>query len=445
MSNGAEIIDLIRENKYQASQPTNQSPKNIGIGAINALAGLNPVTLSQYINIIKDYPWTYSNNVLRKIDDIPYIEIKEFKMAGNSYISSLMTSAMLFPDLAGDFFDKIQSSFKDNKFKDFISSDTANTIEKLSKKASVYTDNMLTQVKGIDKTADDWKDEDLKSKYAYLYLRKATGRQYKFPYFDSDYISISNTFEDTYNQSKEQNPFTDMLDQVSNLATRTVKMFNAQAATEPGSYIQRPKYYSFENSGTKVKVVFFLFNTTKENAYLSNLDFITKFVIQNTPHRHNRILVDPPCLYELTIPGKGFYPYTFVSSLDVQHVGTKRMLETNTGRKAIVPDAFKISIEFSSLTMDVNNFMIHEMGTAGINVNQRFGLNSSNTSTQNQTIIGQGQTINSGATTGSTPSVVNSGSSATSQNNVTFPQRSIMNGGGFSPVNNTNDQVISPY
>jgi hypothetical protein len=445
MPNGAEIIDLIRENKYQASQPTNQSPTNTGIGLINSLAGLPGATTNEDINIIKDYPWTYSNNILKKIDDIPYIQVKEFKMAGNSYISSLMTSAMLFPDLAGGFFNKIESSFKDNKFKDFISSDTANTIQKLSNKASAYADNILTQIKGIDNTADEWNNDDLKSKYAYLYLRRPTGRKYKFPYFDSDYISISNTFEDTYNQSKEQNPFTDMLDQVSNLATRTVKMFNAQAATEPGSYIQRPKYYSFENSGSKVKVVFFLFNTTKENAYLSNLDLITKLVIQNTPHRHNRILVDPPCLYELTIPGKGFYPYTFVSSLDVQHVGTKRMLETNTGRKAIIPDAFKVSIEFSSLTMDVNNFMIPEMGTAWINVNQRFGLNSSNTSTKNQTIMGQSQTIDSGASSGSTPAVVNSGSSSTSQNNATFPQRSIMNGGGFSPVSNTNDQVISPY
>lgn len=436
MPNGAEIIDLIQQNKYQATQPTSQSPTNAGIGLINALAGLPGAISNEDIDIIKDFSWTYSTNILNKIDEIPYIKVKEFKMAGNSYISSLMTSAMLFPDLAGGFFNKIESSFKDNKFKDFISSDTANTIQKLSNKASAYADNILTQIKGIDQTADAWNNEDLKEKYAYLYLRQPTGRSYKFPYFETEYINISNSFEDTYNQGKEQNPWTDMLDQVSNLATRTVKMFNVQAATEPGSYIQRPKYYSFENSGTKVKVVFYLFNTVKENAYLSNLDLITKLVIQNTPHRHNRILVDPPCLYELTIPGKGFYPYTFVSSLDVQHVGTKRMLETNTGRKAIIPDAFKVSIEFTSLTMDVNNFMIPEMGTAWINVNQRFGLNSRNTSQQNQTTIAapQSQMIDSGTTTGSfpvnTPAVVNANSSSASQNNG----RSIMFDGTFSPA-----------
>jgi hypothetical protein len=97
--------------------------------------------------------------------------------------------------------------------------------------------------------------------------------------------------------------------------------------------------------------------------------------------------------------------------------------------------------------MDVNNFMIPEMGTAWINVNQRFGLNSRNTSQQNQTTIAapQSQMIDSGTTTGSfpvnTPAVVNAGSSSTSQSNG----RSIMFDGSFSPAPTKNGEVISPY
>jgi hypothetical protein len=117
------------------------------------------------------------------------------------------------------------------------------------------------------------------------------------------------------------------------------------------------------------------------------------------------------------------------------------MLETNTGGKAIIPDAFKVSIEFSSLTMDVNNFLIPEMGTAWIDVNQRFGINSKNKSTQNQTVQSTITIIQSNQTVdgGSKYTTANSGNASTSQSDsLPLPTnsdgRSIMFGGGFSPL-----------
>ena len=102
MSNGLSIggmptgalSDFFQNNSYKPTQPTNQSPTNTGIGLINAVAGLpGSVVSEENIDVIKDFSWTYSTNILKKIDEIPYIEAKEFKMAGNSYISSLMTLA----------------------------------------------------------------------------------------------------------------------------------------------------------------------------------------------------------------------------------------------------------------------------------------------------------------------------------------------------------------
>jgi hypothetical protein len=152
---------------------------------------------------------------------------------------------------------------------------------------------------------------------------------------------------------------------------------NLASITEPGMYIQRPKFYNFKDDGYTLAVNFYLFNTITENAYLKNIELVTKLLIQNTPHRHNRILVDPPCIYELTVPGRGFFPYTYISKLDVEHVGTKRVLESSlsNSKKVIVPDAFKVSLEFKSLIMDVNNLFIPEMGSGGIDVNKRFGIN----------------------------------------------------------------------
>ena len=115
------------------------------------------------------------------------------------------------------------------------------------------------------------------------------------------------------------------------------------------------------------KFSFYLFNTLKSNEYANNMNLIRRLIVANMPTRINRILVDPPCIYELEIPGKAFYPYTFISLLDVEYAGTKRMVNN-----MIVPDAYKVTIEYTSLTMDVSNFIT--MPDTGIN----FNINNSN-------------------------------------------------------------------
>jgi hypothetical protein len=97
-------------------------------------------------------------------------------------------------------------------------------------------------------------------------------------------------------------------------------------------------------------------------------------------------LVDPPCIYELTIPGRGFYPYAYISALQVDHVGTRRILKNSIGKDVIVPDAFKVHIEFKSLTSDVNNFIVPAMGSAGIDVSKRYGISKVSEDPKDQTI-----------------------------------------------------------
>lgn len=340
------------------------------------------------IDIIKDYDWTYSAKSLSKNADIPYVYIKEFKILGNSYMSSLMTSSLLFPDIAksatdasspaANFFQKIQDNFKDNKFGKFMSSvgnttsDIVNKLESTTKKASNW---VKTQMESIDKTANAWggSKQDLIDNYSYLYLRKPTDTEYKFPYFDNDFFNINNSFQDSYEGGNK------LADALFNTTMNIMKEAETMASSvvalsEPGMFIQRPKFYNFSDDGYEVKVEFYLFNTLKENAYSKNVELITKLIVQNTPHRHNRLLVDPVCIYELTVPGRGFYPYTFISNLNVAHVGTKRTLQGPNGNQIIVPDAFHVIIKFKSLTAEMNNFIIPETGTAGIDVTQKYGL-----------------------------------------------------------------------
>lgn len=367
------------QSAYQQALPSRQSVLNAGSRPESQMV-ITPQekVVNTTIDVIRNYDWTYSRNKISRADEVPYVEIKEFKLAGNSYITSLMTSALLFPDviesdanaLGTSFYEKI-ANFKDNTFAKFISENKQNLMGKIADNAKNLGNKMSEQIKGLDNSASQWNNKDLEKNYSYLYIRKPTGKTYRFPHFDNSFINIGNSFDDTY---QANTPWQEALGNVSKTVEMAANLMNFASITEPGMYIQRPKFYNFGDSAYTTSVDFYLFNTLNPNSYLKNLELITKLVIQNSPHRFNRILVDPPCIYELTIPGRGFYPYAHISTLQVQHEGTKRILTNSRGKKAIIPDAFKVHIEFKSLTSEVNNFFIPEMGTSGIDVSKRYGV-----------------------------------------------------------------------
>lgn len=374
------------QSSYQKEQPTKQNVSNGGTRPESEMSkSPQKKVTNTTIDVIRDYDWTYSRNKLSRADEIPYVEIKEFKLAGNSYITSLMTSALLFPDVINDnlqsigidtsessksFYDSV-ANFKDNVFAKFISDNKQEMMKKIADSAKNTGNKIVDQVKGLDNSAASWNNPDLKSKYEYLYIRKPTGKNYRFPHFDNTFINIGNEFSDSY---QADTPWQQAIANLSETVTKAANLINIASIAEPGMYIQRPNFYKFNDSTYTTSVDFYLFNTINPNSYLKNLELITKLVIRNTPHRFSRILVDPPCIYELTIPGRGFYPYSYISNLNVQHEGTKRILTNGKGKKAIVPDAFKVHIEFKSLTTEVNNFFIPEMGSSGINVSKRYGV-----------------------------------------------------------------------
>ena len=374
---------------YTKEQEPSQSINTETNPTVDKVPARPETVQNETINVVRDYDWTYSRNKQSNSEEVPFVKIKEFKLAGNSYITSLMTSALLFPDIVSSaaqlvpksFSEKIESSFKDNKFAEFIQSNTPNLVGKIVDNAKSFANWATDQVKSIDKTAESWAQynndktgngQDLINKYAYLYIRKPTGTSYKFPYFDNSFFNISNSFEDV-NSSTSGTAYQEAFKNLAQTVEKAANLLNFASMTEPGMYIQRPQFYKFGDSTYVCSVEFYLFNTINENAYLKNLKLITKLVVQNTPHRFNRLLVDPPCVYELVVPGRGFYPYTYISELKVDFEGTRRIIKAN-GKDIIVPDAFKVKIVFNSLTAEVNNFMIPEIGTAGIDVSKRYGI-----------------------------------------------------------------------
>ena len=321
------------------------------------------------IDVVRDYSWTSSVNKTQMIDKIPIIRLKEFKITADNAINAIAAGVFAWGDmqkaganavgrmgsLAGAGLTDAASMMgldgqlqwlkdqKDSKFGDVVASAggaLGNAI-----------DSFVATAKELASRAQPPSDfgpegQHLMDVYGGLYAREATGRTYTLPYFENDYFSTSNSFSDTTTIP--------LVGEIYEKLSETANLL--PALVEPGVYVQRPQYYNFDTSGNDFSLSITLYNTMAPLEYLKNSKLIQQLILNNLPRRKTRVVVEPPCIYEVLIPGKAFFPYCYISDLRVLHMGTKRLLNGE-----IVPEAYEVQITIKSLTSDANNFYEKQM------------------------------------------------------------------------------------
>ena len=96
-------------------------------------------------------------------------------------------------------------------------------------------------------------------------------------------------------------------------------------------------------------------------------------IYNNKPERVNVNLIEPPPIYEVTIPGAKYIPYSYIQSISVTHRGARRVMKIqvpstirglnegtalkNIDFEAIIPEAYDITITLQGLIADSKNFM----------------------------------------------------------------------------------------
>ena len=372
---------LERYNKMQAAketyapeQPTEQrptSPETSAEAAKDTPASVSNVqnvadntSAQESINVVNDYDWTSSANKQQLAEKIPYIRLKEFKITADNAINAVAAGVFAWADMqksgagaigkaagvAGAAADQVSflKDIKDSKFAKVIASKGGalnDGIDKFVQSAKKYASAAQTP------TEFGQEGQHLVDLYGGLYARESTGRSYTLPYFENDYFSANNSFDET-----TTTPFMNEAFEAVSSAASTLP-----ALVEPGVYVQRPKFYKFDSDGNQFSFSLTLYNTITPLAYQKNSQLVQQLALNNLPRRKTKIVVEPPCIYEVLIPGKAFFPYCFISDLRVLHVGTKRLIEGE-----IVPDAFEIQMTIKSLTTDANNFYEKQMQHHGL-------------------------------------------------------------------------------
>jgi len=207
--------------------------------------------------------------------------------------------------------------------------------------------------------------------YEGLYLTEDTGFFYKFPYFQNRQNSVTNNFKDKDEAfgGSDVRPggyiasIGEIAEEVRRVATGTAALLNIGA---PGVYIERPKFYSFGEPGDDITFNFPLINTgwANFNDVVANWQLLFLLIYQNRPNRRSRDLIDPPVMYEVSIPGIKYHPYAYIEKLEVNFRGARRkmnitvpVLGGNTVINTIIPDAYDVTIVIRTLVRESQNFL----------------------------------------------------------------------------------------
>lgn len=126
---------------------------------------------------------------------------------------------------------------------------------------------------------------------------------------------------------------------------------SSKGGSNPGSYIETPKMYQYEQNDGALEVSFVLSNTISDDID-KNAELVKKLTTINRPKRINSIAMEPPRIFQVKVPGQRFIKWAYCSSFGVNLLGTRRMIGGN-----IVPEGYQINMSFTSLTTEVSNFM----------------------------------------------------------------------------------------
>ena len=200
-----------------------------------------------------------------------------------------------------------------------------------------------------------------------IYLTEETGFKYRLPMYN-----ISQSVQNAWGDS---NPNKSLLTGLVDAATEVVENFSTGYLniSQPGVYIEKPKYFTTGQTGESQTITFPLINTIKrgtQNPVQLNYELLWLLTFQNKSYKTSFSRTPPPKLYTISVPGQFSFPYAFISNMKVDFLGTIRRSTVTvpalnksgkvvtTDIKVPVPDAYNVSITFESLIGDYGNAMM---------------------------------------------------------------------------------------
>ena len=326
------------------------------------------------IDVINNFPWTSSPPGPRSRQEVPRVELREKRLRTNSVVAAaayyLMSASSSLGTLAARANTFDLAGIKDTGLGFLSNVGSANTTQFLGGAAGNFFEQNILQSaltlttgqtdvrKTLSQYVEGLNSEYLKA-YEGLYITEDTKFSYYLPYFNDKQNEVANNFSEGDASSLDQRGVDKIREGVNDLA----KFSNF---AEPGIYIERPKFYNFDREGASITVKFPLINTgwSTYNDIRLNWQLIFMLIYQNRPNRKSRELIEPACIYEVTVPGIMYMPYAYISSLNVAFKGARRQMDLEVpligGQSTIttiIPEAYDVTMTLTGLIPESKNFL----------------------------------------------------------------------------------------
>ncbi len=284
------------------------------------------------IDVVNDYTWTLSNNR----SEVPTATLVEYQINSGQLLAGIYYYAKQTRDLGN-------ATFPTGKL-------------------NVFNSALAARGGGV-----------VEDPYRYLYFATPTNFVYSFPYFASEKFGRDNKFDvassgnssttdstfsfgRTGNASGEKVPKTRALAFILGslkFLGNTAKYITSQ--TIPGKLGVHQTQSWDSTTGINYTISFSLLNTFKNTDEIrKNRELAYLLTYQNSPFRRNIAVIDPICIYTLSIPDVAYFPACYVSNLAVNNLGTTRLLNLD-GVSRTIPEAYEFSITLTSLIEESRN------------------------------------------------------------------------------------------
>lgn len=208
-----------------------------------------------------------------------------------------------------------------------------------------------------------------------LYLTTKTGFNYRLPFYDTEQNVTSD-----WGEKREETGglLAGVINKGMSFADTVSETLNI---TQPGVYIEKPKYFQHADTGPTRTIKFPLLNTIRRadvNQVQQNYELLWLLAFQNKSYKTSFAKSPPPKLYTISVPGQFSMPYAYISNLTINFLGTVRRSSvstpilsdkkvTATTVEVPIPEAYEVAIEFTSLIGDYGNTMMSKAFTTSIN------------------------------------------------------------------------------
>jgi len=365
--NGSDVIDT----GTQIGRDVSAFTKKFQLSLTNAdnKPILKPVR--RVIDVVNDFSWYAGPKATTEaLNKVPCVFLTEREQL----LSSLIAGALYYLNATASTVKALGGSDYVKSVLGRLSESSQDTLTDLGSDVADFLDSVQSRAGGTSTDRSLLEQNNLKSLQG-IYFTKPTGFQYRLPIYGSPSQPSSSWGE----QSKSG-----IVGKVVGAGQDVIRNISqAVNFAQPGVYIEPPKY--FQNvEGRTESITFPLTNTVRRNNFSpiqQNYELLWLLAFQNKAYKTSFARTPPPKIYSVVVPGQFSMPYAYISSMSVDFIGTIRktsvFVPSGNGEGIIsskqittnVPEAYQVTLNFTSLIGEYGNTMLSDAFNTNINGN----------------------------------------------------------------------------